>query len=208
MSTVTVNQYLYRGEAEIALAALSSAGIPAIVEAEDEGGLNPGFYSEFRVALLVNEQDVRDARDVLGIDHPLVVPEQVREAMLAHALWGYPNEACGLLAGSDERVAMVFCLTNRLSSRTSYTIDPREHYGAAQFAERCGLEIVGAWHSHPNGDATISPTDVAESPGGDWVTMIVGNFGKPSEAVRAFRTEEGRPRELELVTVSPRQTIA
>lgn len=208
MSTVVVHQYLYRGEAEIARAALSSVGIPAIVNAEDEGGLNPGFYSEFRVALLVNEGDARDAREVLGIDHPLVVPLQVREAMLAHAHWDYPNEACGLVAGRGERIEMVFCLTNRLDSRTRYTIDPREHYGAAQFAEQCGMEILGAWHSHPNGDATISPTDIAESPGGDWVTLIVGNFGKPSEAVRGFRTDDGYPRELELITESAPEMTA
>ncbi len=199
MSTIVLAEYLFRGEAEISRAVLESAGIPAIVKAEDEGGLNPGFYSDFRVTLLVNEADARDAREVLGIDQPLVVPAQVREAMMAHSLWGYPNEACGLLAGTETGVEMVFCLTNRLASSTRYTIDPREHYGAARLAERYGLSILGAWHSHPNGDATISPTDIAESPGGSWITLITGRFGKSSEAIRAYRTEGNSPIELEVI---------
>lgn len=200
VATVVLTEFLYRGDAEIARAALSSVGIPAIVKAEDEGGLNPGFYSEYRVALLVTEADAHDAREVLGIDQPLVVPPQIREAMMAHSRWAYPNEACGLIVGNGSRLEMVFCLTNRLASPSRYTIDPREHYGAAQFAEGRGLSILGAWHSHPNGDATMSPTDIAESPGGAWVSLIVGNFGKPSEAVRAFRTKDGRPIELEVIT--------
>lgn len=199
VSSVVLNQYLYRGDAEIARAALGSAGIPAVVKADDEGGLNPGFYSDYRVALLVNEADLADAREVLGIDPPLEVPPQIRAAMLAHAQWAFPNEACGLIAGSPGRIEMVFCLSNRLASPTRYTIDPGEHYGAARFAEQCGLSILGAWHSHPNGDAAISPTDVAESPGGEWITLIVGNYAKATEAVRAFRTDDGNPIELEVV---------
>lgn len=202
MSTVVLNQYLFRGDAEIARAALDSAGIAAIVKAEDEGGLNPGFYSEFRVALLVNESDARDARQVLGLDQPMVIPGQVRDAMLAHANWALPNEACGLLAGTATEVALVFCLSNRLASPTRYTIDPREHFGAARLSENWGLSILGAWHSHPNGDAAISQTDVAESPGGEWLTVIVGNYAKPGEVVRAYRTEAGSAVELEVVIVS------
>jgi proteasome lid subunit RPN8/RPN11 len=86
----------------------------------------------------------------------------------------------------------VFCLTNRLHSPSRYTIDPREHFGAMRYAERQGLAIVGAWHSHPAGDATLSATDIASSPGGSWITLVVGNSAPPAAAVRAFRTEDGR----------------
>jgi proteasome lid subunit RPN8/RPN11 len=190
--TVVVAQFLYRDEAEIARAHLAAEGIQAIVLAEDEGGLNPGFFSEYRVVVIVNSGDATAAREVLGIGQPLVVPEEIRRAVLAHSRWAYPNEACGLLAGDDMRVSLVFCLTNRLHSPSRYTIDPREHFGAMRYAERQGLAIVGAWHSHPAGDATLSGTDIASSPGGSWITMVVGNSASPDAAVRAFRTEDGR----------------
>lgn len=196
---IAVAQYLYRSDAEIAKAALDSAGIVAAVRADDEGGLNPGFYSEFRVALLVAGSDVGAARDVLGLEHPLSIPHEIRVAMLAHSGWALPNEACGLLAGPASQVSLVFCLTNRLASPHRYTIDPREHYGASRYAERCGLDIVGAWHSHPNGDATLSATDVAESPGGSWITVVVGNHTKRGEAIRAYRTDGEAAVELEVV---------
>ncbi len=199
MASVEIAQYLYRSEAEIARALLDSSGIRSLVRADDEGGLSPGFFSEFRVVLLVNPEDAVAAREVLGLPPPLLIGAQVREAMLAHARWAYPNEACGLVAGSEKQIAMVFCLTNRLHSRTRYVIDPHEHYGAAKFAERCGLSIVGAWHSHPNGDASISPRDVAESPGGNWITVVIGNHGKRSQAVRAFLADEGAVTELEVI---------
>jgi proteasome lid subunit RPN8/RPN11 len=190
-STVVVGEYLYRGEAEISRAHLAAEGIPAVVRADDEGGLNPGFFSEYRVALLVNAEDAAAARDVLGIEQPLVVPHEIRRAILAHSSWAYPNEACGLLAGDDRGISLVFCLTNRLHSPTRYTIDPREYFGSMRYAERQGLSIVGAWHSHPAGDASLSGTDISSSPGGPWITMVIGNRTAGGDAIKAFRTAEG-----------------
>lgn len=199
---VTVAEYLYRGDAEVGRAALTSAGISALIRADDEGGLNPGFYTDFRVSLQVNAVDLAEARRVLGIEPPLLVPVQIREAMLAHSRWSYPNEACGLLAGTDHEVALVVCLTNRLAAPTRYSIDPREHFGAARFAESCGWSILGAWHSHPHGDAELSATDVAESPGGSWITLVVGNRAKRGETFRAYRTSGDVVFELPLATDS------
>ena len=188
--TLVIGEYLYRGDAEIARAQLVGEGIAALVRADDEGGLNPGFFSEYRVVLLVNSTDAARARDVLGLEHPLFIPHEVRRAMVAHSGWAYPNEACGLLAGDAHSISLVFCLSNRLHSPNGYTIDPREHFGAMRYAERQGLAIVGAWHSHPAGDAMLSETDVASSPGGEWVTVVVGNLALRGQSIRAFRTED------------------
>lgn len=187
-STVVVAEYLFRGDAEIALAKLASAGIAGYVRADDEGGLNPGFFSEYRVAVVVNSAEAAAAGELLGRADSLVLPDQVRQAMVSSMKWAAPVEACGLLAGGESgRVDLVFCLTNRAASANRYTIDPREHYGAAGFAERCGLEIVGAWHSHPSGTAELSPTDVVSSPGGEWLTVVIG----ANEDIRAYRADRG-----------------
>lgn len=195
---VAIADYLYRGDAEIARAHLAGEGITAFVRADDEGGLNPGFFSEYRVVLLVAADDAAAAREILGIEPPLQIPDQIRRAMLAHSAWAYPDEACGLLAGDRERVGLVFCLTNRAASPNRYKVDPREHYGAMRYAERQEMEIIGAWHSHPNGPAEPSATDVAEAPGGDWVTVVVGDRARPGEAVRAFITDGDAVTELTL----------
>jgi proteasome lid subunit RPN8/RPN11 len=48
------------------------------------------------------------------------------------------------------------------------------------------LSIVGLYHSHPNGLAAPSPTDVAESHYPEWVHVIVA-LGRKSVTLRAFR---------------------
>ena len=65
MTEVTVATYEYRDEAEIALAQLSSVGIRGRVVADDEGGLNPGFFADYAVRLTVMAQDEAAARVAL-----------------------------------------------------------------------------------------------------------------------------------------------
>jgi len=189
--SVALGSFLYRGEAEVARARLDSHGIPAYVRADDEGGLNPGFFRDYRVVLVVPADRAAEALTILGAmaGGDLEMPAQVVGAMMQHSRWAVPHEACGLLAGSDAQIRMVFCLSNRDASATSYTIDPGEYFGAIRYAGRFGCEIVGAWHSHPDGLAELSPTDIASSPGGRWVTAVVG-LGEPAgSSVRAFRTD-------------------
>ncbi len=201
-STATVGEYLYRGDAEVARALLASQGIESYVKAEDEGGLNPGFFSDYRVVLVVDAQQVGEARAALGLGESLFVPGEASATMLAHSRWAQPNEACGLLAGTDDAVEMVFCLSNRAASPTRYVIDPREHHGAMRYAERAGWSIVGAWHSHPGGDAVPSRTDVIEAPGGTWITMIVGTAASGAD-IRAYRTHGYSVQELAVYSELP-----
>jgi hypothetical protein len=62
----TVATFAVRHEAEVARAALASAGIEALVIADDEGGLNPGFFSHYGVRLVVLAADADSARRLLG----------------------------------------------------------------------------------------------------------------------------------------------
>ncbi len=59
---VTVATFLHRGEAEVAAAGLRAGGVEALVIADDEGGLSPGFFTEHRVRLVVH----RDHADRAG----------------------------------------------------------------------------------------------------------------------------------------------
>lgn len=93
---------------------------------------------------------------------PLLLDRRAHEAMIAHALDGYPFEACGLLGGvpGDQRIAAFSPARNDDSSARTYSIGA-EGFAAAEtaFAAR-GLEIVGVMHSHTHTDAYPSPTDV------------------------------------------------
>ena len=63
---VTVATFLHRGEAEVARARLLDAGLTALVVADDEGGLNPGFFRDYTVRLVVRTDDEVDATELLA----------------------------------------------------------------------------------------------------------------------------------------------
>ncbi len=129
----------------------------------------------------------------------IILPDQIREAMVAHALACHPEEACGLLAAdADGRIVFCYPTTNVLHSSTNYTIDPVEHFRALRHAEARGWELAGAFHSHPHTDAYPSETDVRLAAEPDWVYVLVGlaDIGRPQ--VRAFRITDGRVGEIQI----------
>lgn len=126
----------------------------------------------------------------------LVLPQQGREAILAHADFCFPNECCGLLAGEAEgRVRFVYPLTNADNSPTSYTIEAREHFEAWRHAERHGWELLGAFHSHPLGPNHPSHTDRERAAEPDWAYVIVSDGD-----LRAYRIVNRAVTRIELLT--------
>ena len=102
------------------------------------------------------------------------MPEPIRVAILTHAENSLPDECCGLIATEEGAVRFAYPLTNADPSPTTFTVDPLEHFGAMRHAERQGWEITGVFHSHPDGEATPSPTDVAMAWDPDWIHLVVG----------------------------------
>lgn len=116
------------------------------------------------------------------------LPATAREAMIAHARFEAPNEACGLLAADDDGlVREVYCLTNAEASPKAYSLDPTEHFRSLRHAEERGWHLAGVFHSHPNGPAQPSPSDVAQALEPEWVYVIVTLDG----ALRGFRIRHG-----------------
>ena len=98
---VSVVVYTTRSDAEIARAKLAGEGIEALVMADDEGGLNPGFYARYGVRVLVRADQSDAARLAIGVA-ALRIPEEAVAAMVQHARFCGPEEACGLFAvGGD-----------------------------------------------------------------------------------------------------------
>lgn len=97
-----------------------------------------------------------------------------------------PNEGCGLLALDGDRVVSVYPTANEDASPHSYTIPPQEHYDALIDAESNGWEIGGVFHSHPNGDATMSTVDLARALDPDWFYVVVGLGGDGPEVRTAI----------------------
>lgn len=121
------------------------------------------------------------------------LPTQICDAMVAHARFVHPEEACGLLAAdASGRLRMVYCLTNRDRSPRRFTVDPTEHFHAMRHAERNGWELAGSFHSHPASRPYPSPTDVAGALDPEWLYVIVGMETPQHPEIRAFRISNGR----------------
>lgn len=63
---VVIRTFLNRIDAELAKGALEAAEIDAMVAADDAGGLRPSFWVLRGVRLLVREEDIERAEEVLG----------------------------------------------------------------------------------------------------------------------------------------------
>ncbi|NHZ70467.1 MAG: hypothetical protein GWP18_02370 [Proteobacteria bacterium] len=201
-SPVTIQVFPYRSDAEIASARLAADGIRSAVRADDEGGLNPGFFSHYGVRLEVDEGDLEDAYESLGIGR-ITVKRIVIETMFAHAVWAYPNEACGLLAMDEgDVVRRVFCLTNIDDSPSRFTIDPGEHFGCIRHAEDNGWRIGGVFHSHTASESYPSRSDIEGGGDPEWVHFIVGPISGHRPIARAFQFDGSHVSEMSL-TVEP-----
>ena len=109
--------------------------------------------------------------------------------MLDHAREEGPRECCGLLIGKGDSIARSVRARNLNSRATRYLINPEDHFAAIRSARTEGLEVIGAYHSHPSSAPVPSPTDVAEAnSGSDFVYVIVSLL---DDAVRAYRIDGG-----------------
>jgi proteasome lid subunit RPN8/RPN11 len=110
--------------------------------------------------------------------------------MIAHARREAPLECCGVLAGSDRRVLKLYQATNAEHSRYCYDIERQELFRINRECEEKGWEFLGLYHSHPDGRAYPSPTDVHRADWPDSLYFIVSLLSPERPEVRAFRIRD------------------
>lgn len=119
----------------------------------------------------------------------ITIPTAVVSDMLAHARKEAPRECCGLLVGRGPSIVRSVRARNLDVNATRYLIDPEDHFAAIRSARSEGLDVVGAYHSHPSSTPVPSATDIAEADSGsDFLYVIVSPIG---DDVRAYRIEAG-----------------
>jgi [CysO sulfur-carrier protein]-S-L-cysteine hydrolase len=131
------------------------------------------------------------------------IPAQIHADLVAHAFSEVPNEACGLLAGSNGRVERFYPVRNADKSPTTYSFDDREHQDALDELDRHGWEVVGVFHSHTHTRAYPSKTDLEKSigprrfyPNARFFILSLANRSQPD--LRAFVIDDDRVDEQEV----------
>lgn len=121
----------------------------------------------------------------------LVLGEPQRAQIERDARAAFPAECCGLIEGICEeglvRATAVRATRNRSSEVDRFEIDPSEHIRLLRAARAAGREIVGCYHSHPNGRAEPSQhdRDNANEKGFIWLIAALSAPDSPM-SLRAF----------------------
>ncbi len=131
------------------------------------------------------------------------------QRIFEHALSGYPNEVCGMLAGKDGSVAKVYSMRNAKPGPDYYEMDAEEQFRVMKDIRDSGLEMIGLFHSHPTGQAYPSSMDVERAywPGTqlpnypDAVYVIVSLMDRNNPVARGFSIEEGKVAEVSLSVI-------
>jgi proteasome lid subunit RPN8/RPN11 len=121
--------------------------------------------------------------------------------ILAHARECYPQEACGIVAGTGNRGTLLFRGLNVSSTpRVAFELDPVTLARQAEF-ESTGLAMTAVYHSHPTGPDIPSRPDVEGAREGypESVCIVCNLADARKPVLRAFRVEDGRAREISLV---------
>jgi proteasome lid subunit RPN8/RPN11 len=121
----------------------------------------------------------------------LVLADPIRDAICAHARSGAPREVVGVLAGDRREGRAVVRRAYRAENAAD---DPRTRYEIAAPAEialleridDAGLDVVGFYHSHPEGPPGPSDTDarLAAWPGRSYVIVSLGTDAPETGAWR------------------------
>jgi [CysO sulfur-carrier protein]-S-L-cysteine hydrolase len=128
----------------------------------------------------------------------LKLSREFADAIITQARNEHPNEACGLIAGTNGSATKLFRMTNAERSPVIYRMEPAEQLRVFNEIDELGLDLVAIYHSHTRSAAYPSNTDVSLAYYSDAVYLIV-SLADPSEAdLRGFRIIEGKVTEVEL----------
>jgi proteasome lid subunit RPN8/RPN11 len=112
------------------------------------------------------------------------------------------GECCGLLAGRDGAITQVFPSTNVASDPAKrYEIAPAEIVRLMREMRAAGLEFLGIYHSHPNGENVPSPRDIELAYYSNETYFIISPLPDAPGPVRAFSIRDGRATELTIEIV-------
>lgn len=131
----------------------------------------------------------------------LFISREFVEQMVTHCTAFYPNEACGILAGTGNRVTKVYPMTNAEPSPVSYFMEPAEQFNVMKILRAEGSAMVAIFHSHPQSPAFPSAKDVSLAFYDDLYYVIVGLLNRSRPDIRMFSIAEGEASEATITVI-------
>lgn len=119
------------------------------------------------------------------------IPVDIFEQMVAQARAEAPIEACGILAGSNNRVEKLYKMTNAEKRSDHFMMEPAEQFKVVKDIRSSGLEMLAIYHSHPATPTRPSAEDIRLALTRDVTYVIVSLENRDHPAVKGFLLENG-----------------
>ena len=116
------------------------------------------------------------------------------ERILDHARSVAPEEACGILSGTNDTVADVHEAENNLHSPVEYFMNPQDQLRIVSAIFDRNLDDLAYYHSHPASPPYPSVTDVNKVVIGR-ARMVIVTLREDVTQLRSFFVEDGRVEE-------------
>ncbi len=119
------------------------------------------------------------------------ITKQVYQELIQHMKAGFPNEACGILAGPSLGEGTVFFpMRNMDESPISYFMEPKQQFLVIKEIRARNLVMTGAVHSHVASEAYPSKKDVRLAFDQEIQYLIVSLADPQKEVLRSFTIQE------------------
>jgi proteasome lid subunit RPN8/RPN11 len=135
------------------------------------------------------------------------IASELLPQLLTRSCQESPREVCGLLAGRDGIITHALLAANAaVDPVVSYDIAPEELLRLMREIRAARLDLLGIYHSHPNGKNEPSPRDIERAYYPDAAYFIISPLAAAARPVRAFSIRDGHVIELEIHTETAKET--
>lgn len=112
----------------------------------------------------------------------LILPQTLRDQIAREAKAAHPRECCGLIEGIyegiyKEEASVIAChpIRNLAQTNDRFELDPAQQIQLLKALRGTGRTIIGCYHSHPNGRAEPSATDLASAADENFLWLIAAD---------------------------------
>jgi proteasome lid subunit RPN8/RPN11 len=120
---------------------------------------------------------------------------RIYDELVAYAKKHLPEEACGLIAGTESdgniEVKKIYYLENKDHATDHFTLDPKDQMEAIKDMRKEGLKPLGNWHSHPESPSRPSVEDIKLAFDSKASYMILSLMAE-NPVLNSFHIEDGQ----------------
>ena len=130
----------------------------------------------------------------------LIIPKEIKEALIKHSQDHAPIESCGYLSGVDNKVIKFYPMTNVDNSAEHFSFDPKEQFQVVKQARKDGHKLLSVYHSHPASPARLSQEDIKLFNDPEPVYIIVSLKDNTTD-IKGFKINKPNKNDIEIKIV-------